>query len=412
MAVCPRAPGAAERQIADGAQMIFELTGHATLDGPVSRVVDSRRHLIGDQAIPCTTKNSMVKHADVVERVHDAFQIQSARAARAAHSIKRRNAVAQNAAPVRIGRTTDRTPSVRRAERAPTMRNLAREFLKFLIDQARFRRSPPKPASMSRRAAQHELSFAVIAQAPRLQHAGKPDVSDRADQFLAAVDRGMRGDRDFEAWKTALFPPADLATLRAPLAAGGLCVIFSRGSRALPGNVFPVEGHDIAARRQFGEQRRVLKIADQDGRDLRARRVGAAIEKQAAHAQWGTRQAPACAPTGRLRRCRRASISRGRADPAWRAPPRFAPARNASKAARMSACFIGENRGGEQAPHSSRRRCRWQRWRPARRSASARSTAMNRCRSTPWIGWERRAREARFWLPSFPADARRRPRRQ
>src|SRR6185437_15020560 len=39
----------AERQSHDGAQVVFELTGHRPLDGPVSRVMYTRGHLVGHQ---------------------------------------------------------------------------------------------------------------------------------------------------------------------------------------------------------------------------------------------------------------------------------------------------------------------------------------------------------------------------
>ena len=43
--------------------------------------------------------------------------------------------------------------------------------------------------------AQHELALPVIAEAPRLEDAGKADFSYRGGQLLLAVDRGVRRNR-------------------------------------------------------------------------------------------------------------------------------------------------------------------------------------------------------------------------
>src|SRR5277367_6203372 len=65
-----QSPGAAERQVAYGAKMVFELAGDAAFDAPMSRVVDSRRHLIGNQA-PFHHEKFNGKYSDVAERVHE-----------------------------------------------------------------------------------------------------------------------------------------------------------------------------------------------------------------------------------------------------------------------------------------------------------------------------------------------------
>ena len=68
-----RAP---QGQVADRAQMVLELTGHAALDGPMPGIMDPRRHLIGDQSA-LDHEELDGEHADVVKRVHYALQISS-----------------------------------------------------------------------------------------------------------------------------------------------------------------------------------------------------------------------------------------------------------------------------------------------------------------------------------------------
>ena len=155
--------------------------------------------------------------------------------------------------------------------------------MKRLINQARSANRRPCRIDV-RRAVQRELSLAVVAQAPRLQHAGKPDVSDCLYQLLLAVDRGMRRHRNFELGKQGFFDHPILRRCERRSRRPDSRDYFQRLECAA-GNIFPVEGHNIAARRQFFEQLLVRKIADQDGRNLGARRIGAAIEKQALHAQ-------------------------------------------------------------------------------------------------------------------------------
>ena len=44
-------PGKAWRQVADGAEVLFELRGHGALDRPMAAVVDPRRDLINDGSV-------------------------------------------------------------------------------------------------------------------------------------------------------------------------------------------------------------------------------------------------------------------------------------------------------------------------------------------------------------------------
>ena len=78
MAVCPRARVLPSGRSQIARKMVLELAGDAAFDGPMSRIVDSRRHLIGDQA-SFDHEEFDGKHSDVGERVHDPLQIQSGR---------------------------------------------------------------------------------------------------------------------------------------------------------------------------------------------------------------------------------------------------------------------------------------------------------------------------------------------
>ena len=90
--------GAAEWQAADGAQMVLELAGHATLDGPMSRVMHARRHLVRDEA-SLDDEELDGQHPDVLERAHDALDIGSGGALESRGGV-RRKPVAQDAAGV------------------------------------------------------------------------------------------------------------------------------------------------------------------------------------------------------------------------------------------------------------------------------------------------------------------------
>src|SRR5271170_354008 len=164
--------------------MVFELAGHTALDCPMSGIVDSRRHFIGDQSIVDDEKLDG-EHTDVGERVHHPFQIDS-RTALESRICKRRDAVVQDAAAVTIGRERIEHGLTRRGAGADDG-YFAREFLKFLVDQARAADRSPSRIDV-RGSAYDDLAFAVITQAPCLEYAGKPHFAGRADQLLFAVD--------------------------------------------------------------------------------------------------------------------------------------------------------------------------------------------------------------------------------
>src|SRR6185436_20948256 len=57
---------AAERQPGDGAHVVFELAGFRALDGPMPRVVNARRHLVGDE-LAARDEELDGEDADIVE---------------------------------------------------------------------------------------------------------------------------------------------------------------------------------------------------------------------------------------------------------------------------------------------------------------------------------------------------------
>ncbi len=54
--------------------MVLELAGEATLDGPMSRVVDARRHLVRNQA-PLDDEELDGQHPHVLELLHDTLDV-------------------------------------------------------------------------------------------------------------------------------------------------------------------------------------------------------------------------------------------------------------------------------------------------------------------------------------------------
>ncbi len=70
IAAWPRARRIAERPTEHGTQVIFELAGLSALDRPVTRVVDSRRHLVGDEPA-FVWKNSTVSTPRYCRARHD-----------------------------------------------------------------------------------------------------------------------------------------------------------------------------------------------------------------------------------------------------------------------------------------------------------------------------------------------------
>src|SRR3981189_2364392 len=97
----PQGARAAEGQVANRAQVVFELAGYTALDGPMAGIMDSRSHFIGNQSFLDDEKLDG-EDADIGERIHHPVQINAGTAIEA-RICKRGNAVAQNTAAVAVG---------------------------------------------------------------------------------------------------------------------------------------------------------------------------------------------------------------------------------------------------------------------------------------------------------------------
>ena len=64
------ARGHAQRQAADGADVVFELAGGRAFDGPVAGIVDARGHLVEHRAMR-GGEELQRQHADIVQRLSD-----------------------------------------------------------------------------------------------------------------------------------------------------------------------------------------------------------------------------------------------------------------------------------------------------------------------------------------------------
>src|SRR6266404_8503861 len=159
--------------------MVLELAGHAAFNGPMPGIVDPGSHLIGNQTAP-DHEEFDGENTDILERIHHPLQIQAG-AALELRIPERRNAVMQDAAAVSIRRQRIELGVARRGARADDGQ-LARKFLKFLVDQSGAADRRPGLVDLTQ-VAQYELALAVITQAPRLEHAGKSELADRADQL-------------------------------------------------------------------------------------------------------------------------------------------------------------------------------------------------------------------------------------
>ena len=159
-------------------------------------------------------------------------------------------------------------------------RHLGVEGHELLVDQRRAAERRPGAVEIGRRA-QHRLALAVVTHAPRLQHAGQADARDRARERRARIDRGVARRRDAEALEQALFRQAVLrGGQRAQRRRDARLLAAQRLAQRLDRDVLPVEADHPAAPRELGEQRRIGEFADERGRELRRRRVGAAVEEE------------------------------------------------------------------------------------------------------------------------------------
>src|SRR6185503_10190013 len=186
---------AAERQPRDRAHVVFKLAGLGALDGPVTGVMDARRHLVGDE--PAAFDEIFdAEDTRVAERAEQATMVTLGR------SLQPR---------IHVGRARDGEDAVRvlvfdervaldaaRTVADGDQRHLAREIDEAFIDE---RPSAEALEGLSGVARPPDscLAFAVITEATRLQDAGRSEGLDRARKVGSAVDRGKRRDGNTEA---------------------------------------------------------------------------------------------------------------------------------------------------------------------------------------------------------------------
>ncbi len=154
-----------------------------------------------------------------------------------------------------------------------------------------------------------ELPLAVIAQATSLEDTRNPELADRLFELFFVIDRGVRGDRNFQAGEQSFFVQPILGHLQRGARRPNRRQLLQRRER-FARNVFPIECNHVASRRQLDEGGLILQRADQDGRHLRRparRRCG---QETNSAIPRDSRRAPSCAPIGPHRRFRRVEISR------------------------------------------------------------------------------------------------------
>src|SRR5688572_7363571 len=187
--------GAAERQSRDGAHVVLELAGLRALDGPVAGVVHARRHLACDQP-PALDEVFDAEHADVAERMQQAPVIAFGEALQP-HVRPRCARHRENAVDVHIF-----GERVIHHGAGTVARGDEREFAgkphQALVDE-RLPGEAPVGVRGVTGAADADLALAVIAEATRLQDAGRAERRDGALEVGDRVHCGVGRDRDGEA---------------------------------------------------------------------------------------------------------------------------------------------------------------------------------------------------------------------
>src|SRR5688572_2718540 len=264
--------GAAERQPRDGAHVGLELAGLGALDRPVAGIVDARRHLVCDQ--PSALDEILdAEHADVAERAHQPPVVAPGEAVqprvRPGRAGDREDAVGVHVLGERVSLHVA-CPVARRDER-----DLAREFHHPFVDEW----LPGEARVAFRRVADPadaDLPLAVVAEAARLQDAGRAECRKRVPKVRVRVHGGIGCDRNAEALENPLLGQAVLRDLegarRRPYGPDA-----RDGPRRRDRHVFPVEGDDVDAAREAGQPRPVVEVPGDDFGDRRARYVAAAV---------------------------------------------------------------------------------------------------------------------------------------
>src|ERR1700680_1697423 len=177
-AVPERARGA-ERQVEDGAQVILELTGGGPLDGPVSGVVNARRHLVGDE--PAAAHEELQRQdAGIAKMRQHAREIARGQALPARRP-EGRTGESQDSPAVDVAAQRIDRELAADAARADDRRLAIKRDPLLVQQRCPAERAPGLPGVRGR--ADHGLTPAVVAELARLEHAGQADGADGARQL-------------------------------------------------------------------------------------------------------------------------------------------------------------------------------------------------------------------------------------
>src|ERR1017187_7704728 len=166
--------GGPEREPSYGAHVVLELAGHGPFDGPVTRVVDPGGHFIRDQA-PLVHEEFDGQNADIEKSLQHALEARSG-SAQQLRGVPGREREAQYAVGVIVAiERVDRDLAA--AAAYADDRDFIVEGHELLVEQWHAAELLPRALAILR-PAQHILSLAVIAESPRLEHAGQTNALD------------------------------------------------------------------------------------------------------------------------------------------------------------------------------------------------------------------------------------------
>ncbi len=267
---------------ADGADVIFKLTRHGAVDGPVAGIVHARRHLVRHRAA-IDVEPLDRQHADVVEVFEDApvmrFDVRQRRR-------RRDRPVQHSVAMFVLGQRIDHDRSVAAARRDsgyfPPKRDESFE------DQRSPAERGPRRLGVRRRP-QHRLTLAVVAVAPRLQHGGQADRGDRPIEIGARVDGGERRRRDAEALKIGFLDEPILRDLERPRRREHRHAL-RQPARRLDRHILEFVSDDVGRPHEVIERLEVVELAADRVADLAGARVGRGVVRGAADAEGMRRE--------------------------------------------------------------------------------------------------------------------------
>src|SRR3984893_17902985 len=334
-AVPERARGA-ERQVEDGAQVILELTGDGTLDGPVSGVVHARRHLVGDE--PAAAHEELDGQDAGIAKMRQHPREIARGQALPARRPERRIGESQDPPAVHVAAQRIDRELAADAARADD-RRLAIERDTLLVDQGRLaERAPGTPGVRGR--ADHGLTLAIVAESARLEHAGQADGADGARQLRVRAHGAPARGGNPQALEQAL--------LGHPVLAGGerrdrrtdtRAMHARHGTQARHRHVLPVKGQHLAAPRETCQEPAIGEGAVQQRGDPARGRLARRVETQEIQTERITRQSEHAAELAGAHDADRhvRGVARGSGLPST---PAVWCSRYASSAVAMAGCLL------------------------------------------------------------------------